>query len=239
MLDAKDPTDDREGGGQDMARSNGKLTKGTTRQYSLGEEVANSISHGVGALLSIAALVIMIVVAVRHGGGPRLAAAIVFGISLFLEFLFSTLYHALAPEKAKRVFRVMDHAAIYVLIAGSYAPYALVTLHDEGGLVLFAVVWGVAVLGVVAECFLKERQPKWMSALAYLAMGWLVIFRLPQLMALLPTPGFALLVAGGVCYTLGTGFYVAKGVPYLHFVWHLFVLAGAACMTLSVMLFVL
>lgn len=205
----------------------------------MGEEIANSISHGVGALLSVAALVIMIVVSVRHGGNERLAAAIALGVSLVLELLFSTLYHALTPRRAKRVFRILDHATIYVLIAGSYAPYALVTLKGEGGTALICVVWGIAAAGIVSEAFLRERQPKWASAAVYLAMGWLCAIKLPQLVALLPAPGFALLLAGDICYTVGAGFYVAKKVPYLHCVWHLFVIAGAVCMALSAMLFVL
>ena len=125
------------------------------RLYSLGEEIANSVSHGVGVLLGIAALVLLIVMAVSHGGGVRLAAAIIMGVSLIIEYLFSTLYHALAPEKAKAVFRVLDHCGIYLLIAGSYAPFSLVTLADRGGLMLCVAVWVVAVVGIVAECLLR------------------------------------------------------------------------------------
>ena len=122
-----------------------------TRLYSLGEEIANSVSHGVGVLLGIAALVQLIVMAVSHGGGVRLAAAIIMGVSLIVEYLFSTLYHALAPEKAKAVFRVLDHCGIYLLIAGSYAPFSLVTLADRGGLVLCSAVWGVANLAAFSS----------------------------------------------------------------------------------------
>ena len=148
------------------------------RLYTLGEEIANSVSHGMGVLLGIAALVLLIVVAVSHGGGVRLAAAIIMGVSLIIEYLFSTLYHALAPEKAKAVFRVLDHCGIYLLIAGSYAPFSLVTLADRGGLVLCVAVWVVAVVGIVAECLLRERQPAWLTALIYVLMGWLVVFHI-------------------------------------------------------------
>ena len=196
-----------------------------TRQYSTGEEIANSVSHGVGVLLSIAALVLLIIRAMDHGGNIRLVAAFLMGISLILEFLFSTLYHALVPKTAKSIFRILDHSAIYLLIAGSNAPFGLITLADRGGLQLTFLIWGIAIAGVIAEALLKERQPHWLSALIYLAMGWFIVFRITDLFELLAPPAFMLLVAGGACYTIGVGFYVAKKVPYLHFVWHLWVLA--------------
>lgn len=208
------------------------------RRYTKGEEIANAVSHGAGALLSIAGLVLLIVRGAMDGGGARLGAGIVFGISLLLEYLFSTLYHAIVPVRAKRVFRVLDHSAIYLLIAGSYTPFCLVTLANEGGLVLFWVVWALAVAGIVAEALLRERQPKWLSTAIYLGMGWLVAVKFQVLVAILPPPAFWLLLAGGLCYTVGCGFYLAKNVRYMHFVWHLFVLAGSVCMFLAVLLFV-
>ena len=221
----------------EMTQQKQGLTK-EGRQYSTGEEIANSVSHGVGVLLSIAALVLLTLRAMDHGGGARLVAALLMGISLILEFLFSTLYHALVPKKAKSVFRVLDHSAIYLLIAGSNAPFELITLADRGGLQLTFLIWGIAIAGVIAEVLLKERQPHWLSALIYLAMGWFIVFRITDLYELLPPPAFMLLVAGGICYTIGVGFYVAKKVPYLHFIWHLWVLAGAICITLSALLYV-
>ena len=221
----------------EMTQQKQGLTK-EGRQYSTGEEIANSVSHGVGVLLSIAALVLLILRAMDHGGGARLVAALLMGISLILEFLFSTLYHALVPKKAKSVFRVLDHSAIYLLIAGSNAPFELITLADRGGLQLTFLIWGIAIAGVIAEVLLKERQPHWLSALIYLAMGWFIVFRITDLYELLAPPAFMLLVAGGICYTIGVGFYVAKKVPYLHFIWHLWVLAGAICITLSALLYV-
>ena len=221
----------------EMTQQKQGLTK-EGRQYSTGEEIANSVSHGVGVLLSIAALVLLILRAMDHGGSTRLVAALLMGISLILEFLFSTLYHALVPKRAKSVFRVLDHSAIYLLIAGSNAPFELITLADRGGLQLTFLIWGIAIAGVIAEVLLKERQPHWLSALIYLAMGWFIVFRITDLYELLPPPAFMLLVAGGICYTIGVGFYVAKKVPYLHFIWHLWVLAGAICITLSALLYV-
>lgn len=221
----------------EMTQQKQGLTK-EGRQYSTGEEIANSVSHGVGVLLSIAALVLLILRAMDHGSGTRLVAALLMGVSLILEFLFSTLYHALVPKRAKSVFRVLDHSAIYLLIAGSNAPFELITLADRGGLQLTFLIWGIAIAGVIAEVLLKERQPHWLSALIYLAMGWFIVFRITDLYELLAPPAFMLLVAGGICYTIGVGFYVAKKVPYLHFIWHLWVLAGAICITLSALLYV-
>ena len=212
-------------------------TRQTQRSYSVGEEIANSVSHGVGALLSIAALVLLIVRAVSHGG-VRLAAALLMGIGLIVEYLFSTLYHAIAPAGAKRVFRVLDHCGIYLLIAGSYAPFALVALADYDGLRLGIVVWAIALVGIVAECLMRERQPKWLSALIYVLLGWAVIFRVGTLWQVLPSPAFWLLVAGGLSYTVGALFYLPKHVPYLHFVFPLFTLAGSVCITLSALLVV-
>lgn len=216
-----------------------KSAQRDVRRYSLGEEIANSVSHGVGALLSIAGLVLLIVRAVSHGGGERLCAALLMGIALIVEYLLSTLYHALAPKGAKRVFRVLDHCGIYLLIAGSYAPFSLVALKDRGGLWLTVAVWAIAAAGILAECLLRERQPKWLTALVYVLMGWLVVFRLGDLLDVLPAPAFWLLVAGGVSYTVGALFYIPRRVPYLHFVFHLFVLGGSVCITLSALLFVI
>ena len=222
----------------DKAQIPADAGKQQARQYSTGEEIANSVSHGVGVLLSIAGLVLLVVRAVADGGGSRLAAALLMGITLIIEFLCSTLYHALVPRRAKSVFRVLDHSSIYLLLAGSYMPFALVTLSDRGGTTLAIVVLVIAVVGVLAETLLRERQPHWLSALIYLVMGWLVIFKIRDIWELMAPAGFWLLLAGGICYTVGVCFYVAKKVPYLHFVWHLFVVAGATCITLSALLYV-
>lgn len=208
------------------------------RQYSTGEEVGNAVSHGVGACLAIAALVLLIVFSVKAGGGLKLCSALLFGISLLLEYLFSTLYHAIQPPKAKAVLRIFDHAAIYLLIAGTYAPFTLVTLYNDGGVPLCIAVWTVALIGIGIEVVTKERQPKWVSALVYLAMGWCIVFRLPALIAALPAGGLWLLVAGGLSYTVGIVFYLLKKVPFMHMVWHLFVLGGSVCHVLAVLLFV-
>lgn len=209
-------------------------------QYTVGEEIANSVTHGIGVALSIAALVIMIVKAAVGGAHPAsLASALVFGISLILEYLASTLYHAIAPQGAKRVFRIIDHSCIYVLIAGSYTPFCLVTLADAGGIPLCIAVWAIAAAGILFEAFMRERQPRWVTVAIYLAMGWLVVFRLPQLLELLHPTALVLLALGGVCYTVGTVFYVLKKIRYMHSIFHLWVLAGSVLQFLAVVLFVI
>lgn len=209
-------------------------------QYTVGEEIANSVTHGIGVALSIAALVIMIVKAAVGGAHPAsLASALVFGISLILEYLASTLYHAIAPQSAKRVFRIIDHSCIYVLIAGSYTPFCLVTLADAGGIPLCIAVWAIAAAGILFEAFMRERQPRWVTVAIYLAMGWLVVFRLPQLLELLHPTALVLLALGGVCYTVGTVFYVLKKIRYMHSIFHLWVLAGSVLQFLAVVLFVI
>ena len=134
--------------------------------YTVGEEIMNSVTHGVGCLLGIAGLVLLIVFAALRGGGPaHMAAAIVYGVSIILEYLASTLYHAIQPARAKRVFRIIDHSCIYLLIAGSYTPFCLITLANDGGPALFFAVWAIAIIGIALECFMRERQPHWVSGL--------------------------------------------------------------------------
>ncbi len=220
------------------APSAGRRSRRSAREYSLGEEIANAVTHGIGACLAVAALVVLIVKSVVDGGGVLLFSALVYGISLLLEYLMSTLYHALAHEGAKRVFKVLDHSCIYLLIAGSYTPYCLVTLGASGGVWLAAFVWATAVAGVACEAFWTFR-PRWVSAVLYVLLGWSVAFFIPQLWELLPAPGFWLLAAGGISYTVGAVFYVLKKVPYMHSVFHVFVLAGSVLQFLSIILFVI
>lgn len=209
-------------------------------QYTLGEEIANSITHGIGAALGIAALVVMVVKAAVDGAHPAsLASAIIFGVALILEYLASTLYHAIAVPAAKRVFRVIDHSCIYLLIAGTYTPFCLITLADAGGIPLCIAVWAIAIAGVLFEAFMRERQPHWLTAAIYVAMGWLVVFRLPQLVAALHPTALVLLAVGGVCYTVGAVFYVLKKIRYMHSIFHLWVLAGSVLQFLAVVLFVI
>ncbi len=205
--------------------------------YSLGEEIANAVTHGVGAALSVAALVVLIFIAAMWGNGWHLASAIVYGVTMFLLYTASTLYHAITHPGARRVFKVIDHAGIYLLIAGTYTPFTLVTIRDEGGWWLFAVVWTLAVAGISLEAFWVDR-PKWASAVVYLGMGWLAIFAIKPIANNLEPAGVRLLIAGGLAYSLGTIFYLLKKVKWMHPVWHLWVLAGSLLHFLSVMLYV-
>ena len=203
------------------------------REYTLGEEVANAITHGIGALLAIAAIPILVVHAVHDGGGFYLLAALVYTITMLVEYLMSTLYHAIAHDKAKRVFKVLDHSCIYLFIAGSYTPFCLIALMGDGGAWLCVFVWAVALLGVACEAFWVFR-PRWVSAVLYLLLGWSVVWFLPALIANLPATGLWLLLAGGICYSVGCIFYVLKKIPYMHSVFHLWVLAGSILQFLAI-----
>lgn len=207
------------------------------RPYSLGEEIANSVTHGVGIVLAIAGLVILVAATWKSSDVFAVAASIVYGVSLVIEYSASTLYHALPQPAAKHVFKVLDHAGIYLLIAGTYTPFCLVTLRSAGGWWLFGIVWSLAAIGISTEAFWAYR-PRWLSAAVYLGMGWLVAFMIKPVMANIDPAGLWLLVAGGLAYTLGTVFYVLKRIPYFHMIWHLFVLAGSVCHFLAVLLFV-
>ena len=213
-------------------------TPPSRKRYTAGEEVANSVTHGIGCALSVVALALLVSKACQHGGGIRLVAAVLMGITLIVEYLFSTLYHAVQAPGPKQTLRVFDHACIYLLIAGSYAPFALITLANHGGHRLFLVVSALAVVGATAEAFLRERQPGWIGPVIYLAMGWAVIFHVTDVYALLPSAAFWLLLSGGLCYSVGVVFYAMPKIPYMHSIFHLFVLAGSVCITLSALLYV-
>ncbi len=217
---------------------NANRKKHNVREYTLGEEIANSITHGLGIALAIAAIPILVVIAVGNGGGIRLFAALVYTITMVLEYTMSTLYHAIAVEEAKRIFKILDHSCIYLFIAGSYTPFCLVSLADSGGVWLCAFVWVVALVGVACEAFWVFR-PRWISAVLYLLLGWCVIWFLPALIAAIPAPGLWLLVGGGVCYSIGCIFYVLKKIPYMHSIFHLWVLAGSILQFLAIALYVL
>jgi hemolysin III len=199
----------------------------TERPQSLGEEIANSVTHGVGLLLSVAALAFLVVVAAATGDPWRVTAASVYGATLVLLYATSTLYHALPGRRVKAVFQRLDHAAIYLLIAGTYTPVVLVPLRGGWGWSLFGVVWALAVLGIVLKSVFGIRLAV-LSTAVYLAMGWLVVIAAGPLAAHVPAAGVRWLAAGGVFYTLGVVFFAWDSrVRYSHAVWHLFVLAGS------------
>jgi hemolysin III len=215
----------------------GTEAKTSYHTYSLGEEVANAVTHGVGAALSIAALVLLIMVAAIWGDGWHLASAIVYGLTMFLLYMASTLYHAIRHPKARHVFKIIDHAGIYLLIAGTYTPFTLVTIRDEGGWWLFGVIWTLAIAGIALEAAWVYR-PKWLSVVVYLGMGWLAVLMVKPLLENLEPGGVWLLLAGGLAYTVGTIFYVLKRVRFMHAIWHLWVLAGSALHFAAVMFYV-
>jgi len=210
------------------------------KNYTLGEEICNAITHGIGAGLSVAALVTMIVRAALHSNGYGLASAIIFGVSLVILYTMSTLYHALVPDKAKAVFRIFDHATIFILIAGTYTPYLLVTLRPHDPIlswVLFGILWGLTAVGIVFDSIMLDKFHK-IELCMFVVMGWCILVRSSMLMAHLAPAGVALLFAGGVAYTVGILFFLLK-VRYMHSVWHLFVLAGSVLQYFSVILYVL
>lgn len=193
-----------------------------------GEEVANSVTHGVGLALSLVAFPFLVAAAARRFGTPEVVGAAVFASSLVALYLVSTLYHAIRPSRAKEVLQKLDHTAIYLLIAGSYTPFTLGVLRGPWGWTLFSLVWGIAGTGIALEFALGKKVHKLAVGL-YVAMGWLVVVAAKPLLAAVPWPGLAWLAAGGLLYTGGVAFYAAKRVRYAHAVWHLFVLGGSAC----------
>jgi len=204
------------------------------RTQSLGEEIANSVSHGVGLLAAVAAAPVLVLSAVQHDGAARIVGASVFAATMVLLYLTSTLYHALPRNRAKRVFQVLDHAAIFLMIAGTYTPFTLGVLRGPWGWTLFGLVWGLALAGVVLTAVGGVRYPK-LSTCLYIAMGWLVLIAVKPLWLRVPPWGLFWLLAGGIAYTGGVAFYAAKRVRYSHFVWHLFVITGTACHFIAVL----
>lgn len=198
------------------------------RRPSLGEEIANSISHGIGLILAIAATPILIIAALRYGNTWNMVGVSIFAASMVALYLSSTLYHALTHDRAKRVFRMFDHSAIFLLIAGTYTPFTLGVLRGPWGWTLLGIIWTLAALGLAMKILWGARYG-WLSVILYLVMGWLVVIAAPQIIRVMPFPGLVWLAAGGVAYTSGVGFYAAHKVRYAHFAWHLFVIAGTVC----------
>ncbi len=207
------------------------------KTYSPGEEIANSITHGVGIVLGIIGLAVLTAFASVYGSVRHIVGVSVFGAAMIVMYTASTLYHSITHPRAKQILRVFDHAAIFVLIAGTYTPFTLVTLKGPLGWVLFGVVWGLAALGIVMQIVSLERL-SFLSLFLYLGMGWAVIFAIKPLLAALPTGGLTLLVLGGLAYTAGVIFYVWRK-PYFHAIWHGFVLTGTAFHFFAILLYVI
>lgn len=210
-----------------------------TKRYTTGEEIANAVTHGVAALMSIAGLAILVGFAVAHSGSPTVITAVsVFGASMIFLYVASTLYHAIRNPKAKQILQRLDHSMIYVLIAGSYTPFCLVTLEGVTGIALCIAVWAIAIAGIALQGLLIQKS-KWLNSLLYLAMGWLVILVIEPLIENLPQGGLWLLTGGGLAYSLGVIFYIWKSLPYSHAIWHVFVFAGTLLQFLAVLLYVI
>src|SRR5215510_1059169 len=194
----------------------------------VGEEIANSLSHGVGLALAIAATPVLIVTAIRYGTAWNTVGVSIFGASMIALYLASTLYHALNHDGAKRFFRLLDHGAIFLLIAGTYTPFTLGILRGPMGWTMFGLVWGLALVGLTMKALFGARFI-WVSVGLYLTMGWLVLIAAPQVLQRVPLAGLAWILAGGIAYTAGVIFFAAHRVRYSHFAWHLMVIAGTIC----------
>ena len=192
------------------------------------EEIANTISHGLGLVLALVALPVLVMSAMRAGDVRFLVGVSVFGATVVLLYLASTLYHSTTHEAAKRMFRLFDHTAIFLLIAGTYTPFALGVLRGPWGWSMLAAVWTLAIVGIVLKVIARTRQSR-ISIVLYVVMGWMAIVAVKPMFALIPMPGILLIFAGGIAYTGGLAFFAAQRIRYNHFIWHLFVIAGTIC----------
>lgn len=206
--------------------------------YTVGEEIFNSVSHGVGIALACVGFGILIILSALYGDAWAVVSSIVYSFSLFTLYLASTLYHACSNRTVKAVLQILDHCSIFLLIAGTYTPFTLITLRGPLGWTLFGVVWAAAIVGIVLNAIDVKKFSK-VSMVCYLAMGWVVIFAIKPLVQSLPLGGVILLAAGGVLYTGGVAFYALNKIHYMHSVWHLFVLGGSICQYLSIALYVI
>ncbi|MGE7093582.1 PAQR family membrane homeostasis protein TrhA [Lysinibacillus sp. NPDC048646] len=201
----------------------------------LKEELWNAITHGVGFIASIPALIVLILTGIQHGSAMHIVTFSVFGASVIILFLMSTLLHSM-PEKYKYFFAILDHSSIYILIAGTYTPFLLLAIGGTLGVTLLCIIWTLAILGVLFKCFFINRF-EILSLVFYIGMGWLIIFAIKPIYLYLGNHGFSLLLAGGLFYTIGAIFYAWRSLPYNHTIWHLFVLAGCGSMYACIYLY--
>ena len=209
-----------------------------THTYSRREEVANAVTHGIGAALSVAALTLLIVYAAWKGPALHVVSFTIYGSAMLLSFLSSTLLHSFPEGKVKKFFEIMDHSCIYLFIAGTYTPILFHVVQGTLGWVLFGIMWGIALVGIVFKSFYASKF-LFTSTFLYIAMGWMIVFAWQPVVERLAGAGLALLITGGVLYTAGTVFYMWRSFPYHHAVWHLFVLAGAVLHFFTILLYVL
>jgi len=202
------------------------------------EEIANSITHGVGLVLSVAGFAVLVFLAVVYGDASHIAGCSIFGATLVLLYTASTLYHSFRKPRLKELLRILDHCAIFLLIAGTYTPFTLVNLRGLWGWILFGLVWSLSIFGIVFKVLYVNRF-EIISVLIYLAMGWICLIAIKPLLTLVPTGGLLWLLAGGLFYTTGVIFFACKRIPFNHTIWHLFVMAGSICHYFAVMFYVL
>jgi hemolysin III len=207
-------------------------------RYSIGEEVANSVTHGIGLILAIAGMAVLIGFASRLGNVWHLVSCTVFATTLILQYAFSTLYHSIQIPRAKSIMRVLDHSAIFLLIAGTYTPFMLVNLRDTWGWTLFGIIWTLALLGVLFQVSLLRRW-QGISLSLYIGMGWVVVIAIKPMLDAVAPGGLILLLLGGLAYTSGVGFYLWKSLRYHHAIWHGFVLAGSILHFFAVLFYVI
>ena len=223
---------------KEKKRLKGMMKMANTHTFTKGEEIANSITHGIGILISIASLVLLIVFSSLYGNAWHIVSFTLFGSTMVFLYTSSTFLHALPKGKAKNVFEILDHSAIYYFIAGSYTPFLFIAVQGWEGWTLFGIVWGLAIGGTIFKVFFV-RKFLFLSTLLYVIMGWLVVFVWKPLTENLAPGGLTLLIIGGLCYTVGAVFYVWRGFKYHHAIWHLFVLAGSILHFFSVLLYLL
>lgn len=207
-------------------------------RYTLREEIANSITHGLGVLFSIAGLAILVTLAAMYGDAWHVVSCSIYGATLLVLYTSSTLYHGIPHPKAKRILRIFDHSAIFLLIAGTYTPFTLVNLRGPWGWSLFGTIWGLALAGVVLQ-LTPWRRLRALSVSLYLGMGWAIVIAIRPLIEAVPPRGLLLLVLGGLAYTLGVLFYLWRSLPHHHAIWHLFVLSGSVLHFFAVLLYVI
>lgn len=214
------------------------MTKIDISKYTRNEEIANIITHGIGAVLSVIGMFLLVIYATQHGDAYHITSVSIFGATLILLYLMSTLYHSFQHPKLKRVFRILDHSSIYLLIAGSYTPFTLVAMRGPWGWSMLALIWSLAIAGVVFKLFYTGHF-HFISTGIYIGMGWVALIAIKPMLESVPTGGLILLVLGGVLYTGGTAFYLWEKLPYNHAVWHGFVMGGSFCHFMAVYHYVL
>ncbi len=202
--------------------------KKPAKHYSVSEEILHSITHGIGALLSAVGLVVSVVLASRTGDTLKVLSFVIFGVSMFMLYTSSTLYHAFTHSKTKIIFRYIDHISIFLLIAGTYTPVALILLKGTWGWILFSLTWTLAIAGIIYEVVFLSKY-KWISISIYLGMGWIAVVAIQPLSRVMSFELFMWILGGGLFYTLGTVFYLIDRIKFFHFIWHMFVVAGTTC----------